>query len=63
MLPFLYNHLVNYLGVNMAFEIKSFIRGSSNCVKDNLLILDGEVTELTEDDVLRSKNRWRKYSL
>ena len=62
MLPFLYNHLVNYLGVNMAFEIKSFIRGS-NCVKDNLLILDGEVTELTEDDVLRSKNRWRKYSL
>ena len=63
MLPFLYNHLVNCLGVNMAFEIKEFIRGSSNGVKSQLLILDGVKTDLDEDDVLRRRNRWRKYSL
>ena len=45
MLPFLYNHLVNCLGVNMAFEIKSFIRGCSNGLKEPLLILDGEEKE------------------
>lgn len=63
MLPFLYNHLVHYLGVNMAFEIKEFIRGSSNGVKTQMLILDGVKTDFNEDDVLRKKNRWRKYSL
>jgi hypothetical protein len=47
----------------MAFEIKEFIRGSSNGVKSQLLILDGVKTDLDEDDVLRKKNRWRKYSL
>jgi hypothetical protein len=47
----------------MAFEIKEFIRGSSNGVKPQMLILDGVKTELDEDDVLRKKNRWRKYSL
>ena len=62
MLPFLYNHLVNCLGVNMTFEIKSFIRGSSNGIKEPLLILDGKEEALTEDDILRRKNRWRKYS-
>ena len=63
MLPFLYNHLVNCLGVNMAFEIKEFIRVSSNGVKPQMLILNGVKDELTEDEVLRSRNRWRKYSL
>ncbi len=62
MLAFLYNHLVNCLGVNMAFEIKEFIRGSSNGVKSKMLILDGEEKELNEDEVLRRRNRWRKYS-
>lgn len=62
MLAFLYNHLVNCLGVNMAFEIKEFIRGSSNGVKSKMLILDGVKEEFTEDEVLRRRNRWRKYS-
>jgi hypothetical protein len=26
------------------------------------LILDGKEEALTEDDILRRKNRWRKYS-
>jgi len=47
----------------MAFEIKDFIRGSSNGVKSQLLILDGVKMDLDEDDVLRRRNRWRKYSL
>jgi hypothetical protein len=46
----------------MAFEIKEFIRGSSNGVKSKMLILDGEEKELNEDEVLRRRNRWRKYS-
>jgi hypothetical protein len=46
----------------MAFEIKEFIRGSSNGVKPQMLILNGVKEELTEDEVLRSRNRWRKYS-
>jgi hypothetical protein len=47
----------------MAFEIKEFIRGSSNGVKSQLFILDDVKTDFDEDDVLRKKNRWRKYSL
>jgi len=46
----------------MAFEIKEFIRGSSNGVKSKMLILDGVKEEFTEDEVLRRRNRWRKYS-
>jgi hypothetical protein len=46
----------------MAFEIKSFIRGSSNGIKEPLLILDDKESELSEDEILRRKNRWRKYS-
>jgi len=46
----------------MAFEIKSFIRGSSNGIKEPLLILDGKEEALAEDDILRRKNRWRQYS-
>jgi hypothetical protein len=63
MLPYLYNHLVYYLGVNMAFEIKAFIRGSSSCSNEDKFICYNSETDINEDDVLRIKNRWRKYSL
>ncbi len=54
---FLYEFLANNLCTDMVFEIKGYlIRG------DPMKKLITQY-EPNEDDVLRRKNRWRKYSL
>ena len=54
---FLYEFLSNRLCPDMTFEIKEFLRG-------NLVSKVKDIQqEYDEDNVLRKKNRWRKYSL
>jgi hypothetical protein len=53
---FLYEFLSNKLCTDMTFEIKGYLLGN---VVEKIKI----IKEYDEDEILRRKNRWRKYSL
>ncbi len=59
MLNFLYNFLVEKVGVNMTYEIKENLGSPS--IYENKKVK--EVTTKDEDSVLRSRVRHRKYSI